>query len=211
LRPGAGRQNETIRFDDATVGPDAHAGSRLAPLEHALARTHDRSVRQRSCDVRDDAALRQHEASVRLEDDREVVGQPIGGEAPSDLASVDRLVGQVVLEAGSQRSLVDPPAALDDPGDVQELLARLPLQLAPELVRAAQERHVVGVLEVPEPDDPRDAVGRAELVRDVEALEPEHAPAAPREVVGGRASHPADADDDHVVPLHPGVTLSPAG
>ena len=45
-------------------------------------------------------------------------------------------------------------------------------------------------------------VRRAELVRNVEALEAEHARAPAREVVQGGASHPADSDHDHVVALH---------
>ena len=38
-------------------------------------------------------------------------------------------------------------------------------------------------------------------MRDVEALEPEHALAAAGEVVERRAAHPADPDDDDVVSL----------
>ena len=101
-------------------------------------------------------------------------------------------------------------AALDDAGDVQELLARLGLELAPELVRAPQQRHVVGMLEVREADDPREPVRRAVLVQEVEALEPEHALPAAGEVVERRAPHPADSDDDDVVALH-GPDPIPAG
>ena len=76
------------------------------------------------------------------------------------------------------------------------------LELAPQLVRAAEQRHVVGVLEVREPDDPREPVRGALLVEQVEALEPEDALAAAGEVVERRAPHSADSDDDDVVPLH---------
>ena len=58
------------------------------------------------------------------------------------------------------------------------------------------------MLEVGEADDPREAVRRAVLVQEVEALETEHALPAPGEVVERCAPHPADSDDDDVVPLH---------
>ena len=77
------------------------------------------------------------------------------------------------------------------------------LELAPELIGAPDEGHVRRVLEVGEPDDPRDPVRGAELVRDVEPLDTEHALPAAREVIQRRAPHPADSDDDDVVALHP--------
>ena len=109
---------------------------------------------------------------------------------------------EVVLGARAENALEDALAALDDSRDVQELLACLGLELAPQLVRAAEERHVVGVLEVREADDPRQPVRGALLVEEVEALEPEHALAAAGEVVERSAPHTADPDDDDVVPLH---------
>src|SRR5207253_2028893 len=103
-----------------------------------------------------------------------------------------------------------PPRAVEDQqprrpgvertGDVEQLLARPGLQLTPELVRAAKQRHVRGVLVVGEADDPGEAVRGAPLVRDVEPLEPEHAPPTPCKVVERGAAHAADADDDRVEP-----------
>ena len=85
---------------------------------------------------------------------------------------------------------------------MEELFAGLGLELAPQLVGSPEQRHVVGVLEVGEPDDPRQAVRRAVLVEQVEALEPEDALSAPGEVIERGASHPADSDHDDVVPIH---------
>ena len=109
---------------------------------------------------------------------------------------------EVVLGARAENAVEDALAALDDSGDVQELLAGLGLELAPQLVRTAKERHVVGVLEVRESDDPREPVRRAVLVEQVEPLEPEDALPAAGEVVERRAPHSADSDDDDVVALH---------
>ena len=73
------------------------------------------------------------------------------------------------------------------------------LELAPELVGAAEQRDVVRVLVVGEADDPRLAVHRPALVDEAELLEPEHAAAAAREVVQRGAAHRPDAGDDRVV------------
>ena len=110
---------------------------------------------------------------------------------------------EIVLVARAQRALVDLLARLQGSGHVQELLPSLRLELAPELVRAPKQRHVGGVLEVAEPDDAGDPVRGAELVRNVEALQAEHALPAAGEVVERRAAHSADPHHDDVVSLHP--------
>ena len=161
--------------------------------------------------MRDNAALGYEEPAVRLVEHREICRESIGREAPRDLSPVELLVRDVVLVARSERAVVDALARFENPRDGEELLPGLVLELAPQLVRAAQERHVVRMLEVPEPDDPRQSVGRAVLVQHVEAFEPEHAAAPPSEVVERCAPHPADSDHDRVVPLHRRVTLSRAG
>ena len=152
--------------------------------------------------MRHDAPLGNDEAAVGLVRDLHVRRQRVGGEPARDLGSREHLVLELVLRARTQDTFEDPLAALDDPGYVQELFAGLGLELAPELVRPAQKRHVVGMLEVRQADDPREAMRRAVLVQQVEALEAEDALPAPREMVERRAPHPPDPDDDHVVPLH---------
>ena len=192
-----------LGLDDAAVGADAHAVLGLLPLEHPLPRSQRRAVGERALDVRDDAALRDDEAAVGLMHDVHRRRQAICGKALARprLRSAPR--ARMSCSAHERRTPSRiAVAALDDPGDVEELLAGLGLELAPQLVGAPQQRHVVGVLEVGEPDDPRQPVRRAVLVEQVEALEPEDALSAPGEVVERGASHPADSDDDDVVPLH---------
>jgi hypothetical protein len=107
-----------------------------------------------------------------------------------------------VLEAGAQRALEDEAvrrSRVHRPGDVQEPLACHRLELAPQLVGAAQQRHVARMLEVGEPDHSCHPVGRALLVRHSEALDPEDAQAAAGEVEQGRAAETPDSDDDHVI------------
>ena len=69
LRPCARREHEPLGLDDPALRADADAVLRLLPLEDALARPHDRAAGERALDVRDDAALGEHEAAVGLVDD----------------------------------------------------------------------------------------------------------------------------------------------
>src|SRR5438876_6291523 len=55
------------------------------------------------------------------------------------------------------------------------------------------------MLPIGEADDPAEAVRRPHVVRNRELLQREHARAARGEVIGGRASRAADADDDRVI------------
>ena len=178
LGPRARGQHQPIRLDLAAVGANPHAALPRLPLEHPLARPHDGAVPDRSLHVRDDAALGQDEAAVGLVHELQVGRQAIRGKTPADLGAVERLVRKVVLVTRAQRPLEDPRSTLDRAGDVQQLLAGLPLELPPQLVGALHEGHVRGVLEVGEPDDARDPVRGAELVGDLEPLDAEHALAA---------------------------------
>ena len=69
-------------------------------------------------------------------------------------------------------------AEIDAAGDMQELLAGLALEVGPQLVRAAEERDVAGVLGVDQADHPRQPVVRALVVRGAEAVEAEDLHAA---------------------------------
>ncbi len=108
--------------------------------------------------MRHDAALGCDEAPVGLVRHLHVGGERVGRKPARHLGACQHLVLEVVLGAGAENPVEDPLAALDDPRHVEELLARLRLELAPELVRPPKQRHVVRVLEVREPDDPREAV-----------------------------------------------------
>ena len=74
-------------------------------------------------------------------------------------------------------------------------------EVAPKLIGSAQERYVGGVLVVGEPDDARDAVGRAAVVRNVEALEAQAFFSTPGEVVEGSAAHATYSEHDRVIAI----------
>jgi len=89
-----------------------------------------------------------------------------------------------------------------EPGFHQQPAAGAGLEVAPQSVGPLQERHVVGVLEVREPDEPRLAVRAALVVGDGKAVEAEHTLAARCEVTGGSTADAAEANDDNVECAH---------
>ena len=76
---------------------------------------------------------------------------------------------------------------------------RVLLQLRPQAIAFQQQRHVVGMLEVRLPDDPRLPVRAAAVVRRGEAVDPQHAQPAARKLPQRRAAHAAGAQHDRVV------------
>jgi len=80
----------------------------------------------------------------------------------------------------------------------QQVPAGALLQVVPALVGAADQRHVVGVLVVREPDDPRQTARRSERVAARKALESEHGRTTLREMKSGAAAVRAEARDDDV-------------
>ncbi len=100
------------------------------------------------------------------------VMQPCRSERPADQRAVRR-------------------ADLGNAGDVQQRPRGLGLDLAPQLVGAADQRHIGRVLEIGEADDAGVAVRRAAIVARWIAINPEHALAAARQMVERGASHDA--------------------
>ena len=118
---------------------------------------------------------------------------------------VQHFVRQAVRARCEQRARHDRAvrrADLGDAGDVQELPAARRLELAPQLVGAAQERHVGRMLEIAEPDDARLAVRGAPVVAGRKALDADHARAAARESARAPRCPCAEADDRYVVFRH---------
>jgi len=87
-------------------------------------------------------------------------------------------------------------------GDLQQPAAGLLFELPPQFIRAPQQRHVGGMLEVGEPDDARAAVARPLIVRGLKLLDAEDALAARRSMRRGRAPHAAKTNHDHVEGQH---------
>src|SRR5919199_4248384 len=141
----------------------------------------------------------------------------IAWKAPPHLCPRQYLVRQVVQLARLPRALEDPLVGrpgVDRAGDVQEPLPRDLLDLPPQLVRAAQQQHVRGMLIVGQADDARVPVRGTPGMRNAEPFQAQHPLAPSREVVACRAAHAPHANHDHVVAvgvygaLHPNHSSS---
>src|SRR5215207_2240951 len=200
--PGAGSYHEPVGLVSAAVCTYAHTSLQRDPLQYPLVAVYLGTQGLRRHHVGDDAPLRREETSFGL-DEREVFGgEVVAGVAPPELSAGQYLVREVVELAGLPRALEDPGflgAGIYGARDVQELLARLVLDLTPQLVGAPEEQHVGGVFVVGQADDARVPMGRAHRMRYSEPLQAEHPPASLLKVVGGGATHPPYADDDGVV------------
>ena len=159
-----------------------------------------RALRHR--DMRDDRAFRRDESAVRLQHGLMGVRQVVAWRKAPQLGSTEMPMRQFVRAASGKRTL-DHGASrrprIDRARDEEELLAEAALQFAPVLIGTAQQRHVGGILEIGEPDDPVEAVRGAHRVGNVEALEPEHPHTAPGKLPAGGRAHAADTDHDDIV------------
>ena len=124
----------------SSIGADANAVLRLRPFEDALARSQHSATGERALDMGDDAAFGDDEAAVGLVRDLHLGRECVGREAPRHLGAAQDFVLEVVLGTRAENAVEDAVAALDDSRDAQELLACFRLELAPQLVRAAEER-----------------------------------------------------------------------
>ena len=153
-------------------------------------------------DVRDVASLGQEESAFGLVQAQDRRRQTVPWKAPMQLGTVHHLVREAVQFARFERALEDRTvlgARIHAAGDVKETLAGEAFELAPQLVRAPQERHVRGMLPIGEPDDAGEPVGGAVLMHEVEALEAEHPQAPAGEMEQRRAAHPSETQHDHIV------------
>ncbi len=158
-------------------------------------------------DVGDDATLGGEETPFWLEDGHVPQGQAVPGESGSEGLRVQHLVVETVDPARLQRAaehLTRLGAGVHGPGDMDQILPGLGLQVVPQLESPPHQGDVGGVLVVGETEYPVHPVRRAVLVGDVVLLQSQHPAAASCEVMEGGAPHRPHADDDHVVEIGDG-------
>src|SRR5262249_12660999 len=90
-------------------------------------------------------------------------------------------------------------SGVDAPVQKQQPLSRELLQFPPELVSAAEQRHVSRILEVGQTNDPVDAMRRAQVMTDVELLQSQNAPSPGGTLENRGAAHASHANHNHVV------------
>ena len=81
-------------------------------------------------------------------------------------------------------------------------------KLAPARMRMRQQRHVIGMLEVRRPEDPRHPMRAAPAVPDAILLDPQHAHATPGKLREGRQPHHAQPQDDDIARAHVPANLA---
>lgn len=117
------------------------------------------------------------------------------------LRGIEQLVSEPMLARAAQAAADDVAVGGADhqaAGHLQQVCSRVFLKPAPELIGAAQQRHVGGMFEISEPDHPRSAVTRSLGVTRLELFKAEHPFAARGNMRGSGAAHAAEADDDDV-------------
>ena len=102
--------------------------------------------------------------------------------------------------SGDERSVRR--ADLGDAGDAEKRLAAGGLEIAPQRVGAAQQRHIGRMLEIAEPDDPRCAMRGAESMARFETVDADDALASASELVDGGAAHRAEPDHHDIERRH---------
>ena len=149
------------------------------------------------------AILDEQVAGGRFEDaDADSCGTRRPGQRRSISAAESGSTGRLMLGRGTQHAGHDDAvrrARLRQADLVEQLSARLLLQLVPQPVAFEQQRHVIRVLEIGLADDARVAVRAAAIVRRMEAVDAEHAHAAARQMIQRGTAHAAGAEHDRVV------------
>ena len=161
--------------------------------------------RGRERELRRNRALRLDHPAIRLDDSNIIRRHPESREAAHQFRCRNHLVGQIVDPGAAQRSLDQRAIGrtdLGDAGHMQKLAPRRSFELTPEAVGVPQQRHVGGMLEVPEPNDARAAMGGAAVVTGSMALDPQHPLASACQVLRRCAPHRAEAADHDIEMRH---------
>ena len=220
----AGCRSMMKRDCGATLYRQAEAWLRCAVMPRSRPRTcsacsaalsdsltsHDvRACASRQFELRRDALLRPQEAGCGLEAAVLVAAQRELREAFADACCVKQLVRYAELPGHSDRAAdevgltVQGGAALrrshhEAAALHEQLHAPRRFDLAPDLVRAPHERHVLRPFTDGQARDASRPVTRPTVVRGRVAIDPEHPRAAPGKLVKRGAAHRAQADDDGV-------------
>src|SRR5947207_9275609 len=154
-------------------------------------------------------ALGIHYAAVRLEQGHFIFQQPQSWMALSHLLPAPCLHGKIVLRRGpfhSRNDIAPLLAYRQHAGGAQQLRARFALEGAPQFIAAQNERHVGCIFEVSFPDHPAFAVGRTEIVRRPELLQPDNGRPPRRAMARNRAAYSSETGYCYIVG-HPGLSL----
>ena len=158
-------------------------------------------MRRGEAQVDANAALGKQDAGPRLQQADRIIGYAQRGKAAADVIGRQLFVRQLV-PLGARACAGDDDAVGEAghqaAGALEQAFTTDALERFPRLIRPLHHRHILRMLEVGLANDARVPVRRAERMRRREAIDPQHALAAPREMIRGRAAHRAETGDNHV-------------
>ena len=152
-----------------------------------------------------DGGLGSEQTAVFLHHGNVVRWKPKRGKLPHQVGRGKNRMGQIMGLRGRQRAGHQRAVGRADFGDSRDLeqsVSSRGLKLTPQAVGAPQQRHVGGVLEIPQADDSRRPVGRPAFVARHEAIQPDDALAPAGQMPDRCAAHRPQADHDNVESLH---------
>src|SRR5450631_11954 len=208
-KPGARGDDDLAGAVLGGIGAHANDAALVGNRPHALVAAKLRAVllRERELGAHARLGIKVPRAGLVVSD--LVVSHVALREVLAQLARIEPLVldietarrGERVVEEVLDVRGCPPRAARDDEaaGDDEELRARLRLDVAPDLVRAAHDRRVVLALADRDARDAGVAVRRAKRVGRREAVDAEHLRAALGRLVGARRADRSQSHDDEVV------------
>ena len=201
-QPGAGRDDETPRAVTALGRGHAHAVAVPLPALDRLGEAQRRAMPLGQAQMRLHRSLGCEPTRLRVRDADPVAIDVEDGIASPELRVVDELVGETVRSRAGERSrheLAVGRPHIQTAGLREQRLSTVALELAPQLPRALEERHVARMFVVREPDDARQAAERRERLAAREAIESENALPALREAIRRGAAVGAETGNDRVV------------
>src|SRR5688572_6616866 len=178
---------------------------RHSPVVNAFIEMERGTVPFRDSKMRVDGVFREYDAGLTLvQGDHAWLGRE-RRESPMDFRGVEHVVIEIVFTRAAQAAAHHVAVRRADhqpTGHLEEMAAGIALELPPELVRAPEQRHVCGILEVGEANDARTAVTGSMRMPRLKLLEPEDPLAARGDMRCGGAAHAAEPDDDHIEYAH---------
>src|ERR1051326_4440251 len=183
------------------MGATFYTGRARSPVDNCLTGVELRARLDRLVGVSANAVLDVKEAGSSFQHADVGLGRAKAWEASADFVVGECFDVKLVLSGAGQHTGDDLAVSrpdLEDAHFVVELGTGLLFEILPQFVSAFEQRHIAGMLEVGEADEPRLAVRAAVVVSGGKAINAEHALPTARQVIKSRAADAAGSEHDAV-------------